>query len=73
MAGTARIPQLRPQPGQAVIGKLHSPLPGGSGGYLSRLIIGQQLHQGRRQLLGTSAGALAFELMPLAVTDGELS
>jgi hypothetical protein len=39
----------------------------------SRVVATDQLNQGSGQLLGGPTGTLAFECMPLAVTDAQLA
>jgi hypothetical protein len=69
VVGAARIADLPLQPAQSVLQQSDGLLARLNGLTPSRVIAGQQLHQGSGNLLGAATGALALHRMPFAVAD----
>lgn len=71
MGWTSRIPEFSPEPAEAVLQQGDRLLacfaaPGTAG-----IVRSQQLHQGRTDLFGSSAGRLMLERVPVTITDAE--
>ena len=62
MAGTARILQLSFDPAKRLLGQLPN---------VGSVSLVKQLHQCRRQQLGTTPLAVALQLMPVAIAYAE--
>lgn len=71
VAGTARITDFGPQPGQAVLQQCDRLFAALAAVAATGLITGEQMHQGGGDLLGGATWTLALERMPVAFGDAE--
>ena len=71
VAGAAGIAQIAFQPGQTVLQQFDRPLLGVTVEALGGAVLGKQMDQGRRHLLGRAPGFVAFLGMPVASIDGQ--
>jgi hypothetical protein len=69
----AWIADFGSQPLLRMVEQRQGALSGVIGPGFTRVVATQQLNQGSGQLLGGSTGTLAFQGMPVAVTDAQLA
>ena len=71
MGWTARIAQLSSEPAKAVLQQGDRLMATFCGLAVAGIIGGQKMHQSCADLLGSSAGTLVFEGMPITITDAQ--